>query len=343
MSNDRVQRGVRSRHSRATGDAPALGRVARMPGVGRPKGERRIRKRSDRRNAGRTARWNATLTLGWSIAIGVLAICSVVAAVVLWIMPMINRHEVPGAVAEGPQVRIESRFPSPDEEGAIAMVRRVVEPVREEPNLADWIRAGEMSWEEVKDFLATREAADGKVLRYEWIGSMDDNDLQIEGVLVHGEKDGKPVVRQAFLTPDEHGVWKMDMPSFARHAVTSWQVLLDDMTSSGVVRVYVGEDYYYNGVFREEREWTSYGLASPDCEDLVVGYSRVGTKQHAALAEIFKRAEMKDRPMGFATVELKRVEGAERRQFEISKVVAEGWVVAETLFEDRVVPVPAGE
>lgn len=336
MSSEHVRRSVKGRQSRVTGSAPSIGRVARMPGVGRPQGDRRSRMRGEGRTGSRTARWNAALTFGWSIGLAVAAVAAVVVTVVMWVKPMIHRHKSAVVAEEGIKVRVESKFPTPEEAEAVEMVRRVIEKAKDASQLESWIRADGMSWDEVGDFLVKRATRDGKVLRYEWIGVMDDNELQIESVLVYSEKDGKTLIRPAFLTPDEQGIWKMDLPSFARHASPSWEELVDGGGESGVVRVYLGEDAYFNGVFQDEREWASYGMVPPDGGDLLVGYCRVGSKQHAAMKEIVSRSRAKERRVGFATLEVARPAGAERRQFEITRVIAEGWVEGPVPFEELV-------
>jgi hypothetical protein len=57
----------------------------------------------------------------------------------------------------------------------------------------------------------------------------------------------------------------------------------------------------------------------------------VGSPQAAALKSIFAQEAKLHR----VALELRRVEGAGTRQFEISRVLAEDWVMGEVPFDER--------
>ena len=334
MKSDGVQRGIRKRSDRTAGSAPSIGRVARMPGTGLAKGERRTRRRGERDNQGRTERWNARLTLGWSIGFAVIAAALVVSAVVLWLKPLLGRKAGGDELAVMPKVRVVSRFPSPTEAEAVGLVQQVIERARDVEAVGRWVDRGEMTSLEVVGFLEGLPELDGKVERYQWMASGDANDLQLEVVVVISKKGDEYSYREAFLRPDEKGVWKMDFPSFARQVKPSWKEIHDEKTRRAFVRVYLGDDTYYNGPFLDESKWVCYGMATLDDKRLMLGYCEVGSKQHRAMLEILRRSAAKQQRVGSATLEISRVEGAESRQFQITKVIAEGWVTQEEAFED---------
>ena len=48
----------------------------------------------------------------------------------------------------------------------------------------------------------------------------------------------------------------------------------------------VAKDSYYNGPFRDETQWSCYGMASPDLDVVLLGYCRQGSPQAAAMERI---------------------------------------------------------
>ena len=97
-----------------------------------------------------------------------------------------------------------------------------------------------------------------------------------------------------------------------------------------MVRVILGEDSYFNGPFQDDRQWVCYGMGSPDTETVLLGYCRVGSPQARAMIWMSSKGAAVVR----ATLEIRRVEGASPRQFEIVRVLAEDWVMGKTPFED---------
>ena len=112
----------------------------------------------------------------------------------------------------------------------------------------------------------------------------------------------------------------------------------------GTVRVNVAKDTYYNGPFRDDRQWVCYGMVSPDTEVVMLGYCRKDSPQARAMERIVM--DENDLPGGMqgglpaaakapkrATLEVRRVEGAEARQFEITRVLAQDWIVSAKPFD----------
>lgn len=333
-----VQRSVRSqRFDRSAGDAPSIGRVARLPGTGLPKGERRKRRRGERGGGDAIRSKQRQVMLTWSLILVLLALSGLGTAVWFWLRQSMNRETSAKGGSPVERViekRVASRFESPTEREALDLVRRALS-VRDPASVAEYFRPGAASPEKVIGFLRNMEVEDGAVEGMTWLSSMDANGLLIDGVLVKTIKDGQLRNRLAFLTPDEKGKWKIDFDGFARTVEPSWGELLEGKAGEGLVRVIVAADSYYNGPFRDESQWVCYGMVSPDTEVVMLGYCRKGSAQAEAMAGI---VSVGDSLPGThsprrATLKIRRIEGAESRQFEIARVMAEDWVMSVRPFD----------
>lgn len=260
----------------------------------------------------------------FSVLFGFAALAVIGGCVALWVIPRLKQRSVDHSAQLESNVRVASRFPSPGKDEALDLVRRAV-TTRDPLAVGNLYRNGAARSAEILDFLAALEAKDGRVERYEWLSSMDINGMLVEGVAVVFKGQEKPAERIAFLTPDPAGVWQMDFDAFARTVTPSWTELLENGAEQARVRVIAGRDVYYNGPFRDESQWTCYAIVSPDTDELLHGYCRVGTPEAEAMERLFTDGETTSR----ATVELRRAQGAGPRQFEISRVVAKDWILPE--------------
>ncbi len=333
MNSDGIKRSVRAkRHDRAAGDAPSLGRMARMPGTGLPKGSRRKRRKSEGRRSGRIRRLRKRIVKSWSVLLSATVLVILGLTVWLWLIPqMHSRRETGGRTSadDDAAARVASRFPSPPEAEALAIVRLGL-AIRDPEKVAEYFRPGSASPQEIVNYLQSLEARDGSIDLLEWLSSMDANGLSIDGVVVNFKGKDRPRNRLALLTPDEVGIWKIDFEAFARSVNPSWAELLEHQAEVAQVRVYAVRDNYYNGLFMDEKQWICYGLASPDTDQTLQAYCKIGSPQAAALGWIFS-AENK---MTRMTLEIRRVAGAAPRQFEIAKVLAVDWVVSAVPFDE---------
>ncbi|MCX6875362.1 MAG: hypothetical protein NTW21_16375 [Verrucomicrobia bacterium] len=333
MKSGGIQRGVHTgATSRKPGSAPGLGKVARTPGFGRPGTRRNRRHRQEQlRRTGRRARKRARrlIIVVWSIVIGLVSTAALGVAFASWLRPMLKREKdttETDRVAADALVRVASKFKSPTEQEALALVKKALE-LRNPDEVAGLIRPGPMTALEVVNYLEAMKSVDGEIAGYVWLRSIDKNGLSLEGVLVKFVVKNKPRSRLAILTPDASGVWKMDFAAFARLVQPSWPDLLTRKAESGIVRVYVTKDSYYNGPFLDDTKFTAYSLASPDMDEVLVGYCKVDSAQDRAMKLMWTGGSTPT--MTRATLEIRRVEGAEQRQYEISRVLAEDWVMAE--------------
>jgi hypothetical protein len=330
-----IQRAVKPRrYERSAGDAPNLGRVGRVPGTGLPK--KPLQRRRRRRGEGGGAQRKRVLMM-WSVVWAVMVMGVVGAALWFWLRPAMNRGRAEGGVrAEASDARVVSRFESPSEREALGLVKRAL-AVRDPGGVGEYFHAGGSGPEGVVAFLAGMETSDGPVKEYSWLSSMDANGLLIDGVLVKTESGTGPRNRLALLTPDVKGVWKIDFEAFARTAVPPLDELLASDSAEGVARVIVATDSYFNGPFSDDTEWDCYGMASPDTEVVMLGYCRRGTPQAAAMAKILADGEdlaSGGRSMRRATLKIRHHAGGERRQFEISRVMAQDWVMSAKAFDE---------
>lgn len=334
MKFDGFKRSVRAnRHDRSTGDAPNIGRVSRMPGTGIPK--KKARRRSQHRerglqSAGEGSKRSAVLTVlliaGVVVSLGV--------AVWLWVSPQIATEKALGLLApveNEARVRVSAKFSPPSEKDAMALVKRAV-AIRDPGAVAGLFRTGDSSPADIAGFLDGMEERDGRLIDYEWLGTVEVDRLQVEGVVVVLENENGRRNRLALLTPDTGGVWKVDFDAFARTVRPSWKEIVESRTETALVRVQMAKDNYFNGPFRDEKQWMCIGMASPDTQEMLVGYCRFGSPQASAVERIFSKENVQ---MCRATLELRRVEGAERRQFEISRVLALDWIVDLVAYDEN--------
>lgn len=322
MKTQDIQRGITSRRMRAGGDAPDIGRISRLRHADFFEGQVRTRRRGDRANAARRRTllvWSAVLSMGTLAVIG--------GVVFLWLIPQMATHGVAtggSSKLKEDRVRVASKFPSPSEKAALDLVKRALSN-RDPDKVESYFRIGSSSPAEILNFLRKSAKADGSVEHYQWLSSMDSGGILLEGVLVAYPSKGKPVQRIVFLTPDAGGDWKVDFDAFARTVTPPWDEVLKKQTNEAQVRVYVGHDSYFNGPFGDDKEWICYAIASPDQEESLHGYCKVGSPQ----AEEMEKMLSGDHKLSRATLNIKRVKDGDSNQFEISRVMAEDWVVAE--------------
>lgn len=335
MKSDGIKRSVRAnRHDRVPGDAPSIGRLSRMPGTGLPKKSRgrRKRKHGERGKRGR-ARFGRRALLTTTFALAGVAVLLLGGFFWLWLRPKLESSGDLAArnqEAAEPVVRVASKFPSPLEQEVLALVKKAL-AIRDPAEIPAFFRSGASSPEEIAAFLGGLEAADGMISGYDWLSSMDVNRLSVDGVLVKFKGGDTPRSRLALLTPDAEGKWRIDFEAFARTVKPAWGEILEKRAATALVRVYTAADSYYNGPYRDDTQWVCYGMASPDIDGILSGYCKVGSPQAAAMKWIFA----KEAKLNRVTLELRWVEGAGARQFEVSRVLAEDWVMGEVPFDER--------
>ena len=351
-----VKRSVRStRVDRSEGDAPSIGRVARVPGTGLNKGVKRRRRRGESSNGNRARNNRKKVVLVWSAVFTLIALGAMGTAIWFWVKPNMHRTvETTNEPTRPVQERVVSEFESPTEEQALALVKSAM-LIRDRAKVAEHFRVGSTDAAGIVKFLTEMEEIDGRIQSYNWLSSMDANGMLIDGVTVVFDGNDKLRNRLAMLTPDDKGVWKVDFDAFARKVTPSWDDILRNKAEEAVVRVVVADDSYYNGIYKDEAQWSCFGIASPDHEEVLFGYCRKGTPQELALERITSGTDLLEkvsqplnqpvRPLGAAgqpsrilnraVLEIRHSAGAEQRQFEITRVLAEDWVMDSRPFDEN--------
>lgn len=333
MKSDHIKRSVRAtQHVREPGDAPNLGRIARMPGVGRPKGIRRRRKVVGKEHRSRRS-GRAVIGARWSLLLGMLAVILLGIALGVWLVPKMNHSGQTAGMSSKQTLekrRVISKFPSPSEADAIEIVKSAL-VVREPAEIPEHFRPGGSSVEEIVAFLSTLEAERGPVSAFEWLSSLDSNGLALEGVTMvfDVEERGKQRLT-AFLTPDVSGRWRIDYEALVQKATPSWADFQEGKSETIEVRVVAAKDNYYNGFFRDESQWECYGIVVSGVDENLYGYCRSGTPQAEAMKWILSRQQNLQRAM----IGLRREKEAGPRQFEINKVLADDWVMGDAPFDE---------
>ncbi len=318
MSADEIQRGLRSKFQPESRGGLKLGQVTRVRHRDDPLGGGGGHKPGRGRQK--------TRTMMFSALCGLAALAVIGGSVVVWVLPRLKPGVADSEAWMESDVKVAPRFPSPDRKEALDLVRRAV-TARDAIEIAALYRNGAARSAEIVGFLNALEVTDGRLERYEWLGSMDVNGLLVEGVAVVFKGHEKPAGRIAFLTPDPAGNWQMDFDAFARTVSPSWKELFRNggEQEQARVRVIAGRDVYYNGPYRDESQWTCYAIVSPDTDELLHGYCRVGTPEADGMSRLFSDGEATSR----VTLELRRTKDAEPRQFEISRVLAKDWILPD--------------
>jgi hypothetical protein len=333
MKIPNIIRSIRAnRHDRAIGDAPSLGRLARMPGTGIPRRMRWHRMLGGVRGDG-AVKGSALFSRIWTLLLVAMVVISLGAALWLWVSPKIGvATPKPLMAVAGKQVEEQpvSRVASPSEQDAKALVKRAV-AVRKPAEVEGFFRMGSSSPEEAVRFLETMKAIDGPVDEFSWLSSLDVNRLTVDGVAVRFDESDGLRNRLALLTPDAEGKWKIDFDAFARTVKPAWEEILGKQFETAVVRVFFVKDNYYNGPFMDEKLWMCLTLKSPDRGEPFFGYCKRGSPQAAAIDWIFsKKGLMPSR----VTLELVNVEGAAPLQYQVSRVLAEDWLLTDVPFDE---------
>jgi len=344
MKQDDFQRTVKPhRIEREIGDAPSLGHVDRVFGKELPKGMLRRRRRGTSRRGNLDTKKQKLVIKTWSVVFAVVVMVVVVVMLCLRLAPESSGEAAPSGEVDtgkpkpedpGHGVRVASQFPSPSQDASLSLVKQAL-MVHDPVKVPEFFRADSATPAEVVVFLENMAATDGPITGYKWLSSMDANGLLIDGVLINTRIGDKPRSRLALLTPDNKGKWRIDFDAFARTVTPSWGEILSGKAGKGVVRILFVRDNYFNGPFGDEAQWTCYRLGSPDIPDDILGYCRKDSPQATALKLILANAPSNSKRKPLRTIlEIQRTKGAEVRQFEITRVLAEDWVRSPNPFDE---------
>jgi len=256
-----------------------------------------------------------------------------------WLLSEKNRSENESVLIPEPlqiKDRVVSKFDPPSKEDSINKVRQGL-LIREAGKVGDYFRTGSTNPASVITFLEGMAKTDGPVIGLEWLGSLNHNGTLTESVTIRTTDGKNPKERLALLTPDDKGEWKIDFDAFARAVRPSWNNILEPNSSGGLVRVYISSDSYYNRAFGDDSVWSCYQATSPDTDVRLLCYCKRNSPQHKAIKRILAN-DLTDKttqePVRMV-LELQRVKDSDTRQFEISGVLAEDWIVSAKPYDDR--------
>lgn len=323
--------------TRSVGDPPSLGRVDRVPRHTLKGSKRKSRSgnKGSRRRRGRSARSVGQRVI---VSIFLITILVILATLAMW---SDNRRQQ-GVISEFEELskqrlveRVESRFKSPTEEQARAIVTAALGAKDEAAVLANF-RLNGVAPADVLEYLREDEKLSGPGQIESWVGSVDFNNTLVESVLIKYTKGEKSELRIALLTPDELGVWRLDYESFALKCAPAWENFVSGDATEGIVRIWFSEDNYYNGPYINDAEWLCLTMARLENDAVLFGYCRRNSPQGEAITRIMQRLKSsgkKDVSTYRATLAISRAEGAEKRQFEINRVLAEDWLMTDKAFD----------
>lgn len=321
------------RSSRQVGDAPSLGQVPKMN-----KGsESRVTPHARRRASNIEPSKTFVVTLIGSL----VAVLLLVAGGVLW---FVNSQRTPAeeekealALPSAPLSTKPAETPvatSLDEESAVKLVRTLL-AARNDTDLDGLIRPTEQEPAAILAKLAGLEGKDGKVKDVRYLGSLDSRALQLEGVLVDFANGRN---RLALISPDPSGTWQVDFDAFDRYSTPAWDELLSGKEQSGTVRIFISPDSYYNDEYADDSKWVCYGLASPDNETLMFGYVPKDGELHQLLGKVLSADPVTgkaNRKATRMTLEIRHDPSAEKRQFEITRVLSDEWAVGDQALDQK--------
>lgn len=322
MKQSDVRRDIKRASARQLGDSHDLGKLTRVRGGERPP-------QSWERGSGRRSKESFDDQPKAHSKVSTFIIASVGSVIIavglgFWVFLQTGDTATKDTTVSAVQnvaSAVVSHSPPPSEKEALAFVERVLS-IRDPAKLKEDVRLGTSTVDEVISFLAEMSQKDGKIIRYDWLSSMDQGETPLEGVSVTYESDHLTTRRIALLTPDDRGAWQLDFESFARRVTPTWEEILKGGFGKATVRVLVARDSYYNGHF-DEGEWSCYGIGSPDVDEVIYGYCKIDSTLDKKLRGLLSDGVRSSR----VTLEIQSLPEGGRRQFEITKVLAIDWAL----------------
>ena len=146
--------------------------------------------------------------------------------------------------------------------------------------------------------------------------------------LLRGNRPDLSQFRAYFVREDD--ALKLDWEATAGLGDASFETLQKGMGTGGKLRAYVKLDTYYSQVLPEDA-YHSFRLLAPDREQVVWGYSKLGTPADAALLKIFNPSVIDGEAKSELPITLRLEPGPENCQ-------KNQWLIGEMLHIDWVSP-----
>ena len=218
------------------------------------------------------------------------------------------------------------------------------------------IRPGAVPADRGLELLAELRAKSSPDLEPIWLGIGHSEVADMLNMLVDfGPGDRRLIA----LTPDSGGRWEVDFDSFAHHCQPPFGDLVDGKAEEGLVRVVVSRDFYFNGPYADEKQWSCFNLRCGGNSMLqLIGYcrrdsltekalERIESRNRHQLGDVLELSKLKNddllaKPPFRATLRIRHEgQNAVGQQWLISEVVADDWVIGEKTLEEIVATAPA--
>ena len=184
--------------------------------------------------------------------------------------------------------------------------------------------------EQAMEELVRISDAEGSIVRTKWLGLKFPNGSTVLQVYVFTAREGKERARTAQFAQDADGKWRIDLDAYLRKCVPPLAEVVAGEAVTSQVRVFVDEDQYYHGIYSDETKWKVYALASPDITEMLYAYAKRGSSQDKAMRRIIDTDEKLHR----ATLGILKQPDSGPRQFEITRVIAENWIIGDKDFDE---------
>lgn len=171
---------------------------------------------------------------------------------------------------------------------------------------------------------------EGKITGTEWLGSKFPTMSSAQQAVVRTTKDEIVRTRRAQLAlgPDEK--WRIDLDAYLRKCDPPLAEVAATEFGTFVVRVFVTEENTYSGIYSEKTEWSAYSLTSPDTTDSLYAYAKRESSQYKAMRQIL----ISDKDLSHATLTIIKQPNSGPRQFEVSRVMADDWIIRKKDFDE---------
>ena len=324
---------------RKFGDAPAIGEVPRASGEKPPNRTRRTSRNLQKKRFQRRF-------FAWSAFACVIAICILIVALVRYSRNDDAQRANSESVSYKPgdfdllfEEDENADIPDLKSDQAIKIVTQALAN-RDPGLLQDFfiLGKGDSPEQAMKELIRIREA-EGEVSRTEWFGLNFANGSNVLQVMVYTSILGVEKARLAQFVAGSDGKWRIDLDAFLRKCVPPIAEVVSSKSGTSLVRVFVAEDSFYHGMYYDETEWKVFAMVSLEIPDLLYGYVKPGSSQDKALRRIIDTDETVHR----ATLNLIKQPGSGPRQFEISSVVAENWIIGKKNFDESFHPEATGD
>lgn len=221
-----------------------------------------------------------------------------------------------------------SDLPSLDEESAKKLVSEYLEST--DQSLVQERFIVHSNEEAVISALTELNESEGAVARLKWVGQIYSNNRVHDQIVVIREKEGKQHNRLALLFKGDDDKWRIDFDAYMRTSTPSWEDILSRRSKNSVVRVFIKKYNYYNSIYSDDQTWQAYSIGSPDIPDTIYGYVKRGSTQEIAISRILSSAQQ----IPQVTLGLLSKDDAGERQFEISRVYAQGWALSPEPYDE---------